>query len=385
MYNFTTFISPYKSSKLYLIINTLLKFQIALTLIPGVGDINAKKLINHCGGVEAIFKEKKHNILKIQGIGESIANSIHNKEIFEKVDKELLFIEKYNIKPLFYLDKAYPSRLKNCIDSPLLMYYMGNAELNKPKVVSIVGTRKATDYGKEITKKFVDALTSEDVLVVSGLAYGIDTASHRAAVDANIATVGVLAHGLDMLYPALNKPLAEKMLKNGGLLTEFRSNTIPDRENFPKRNRIIAGMADAVIVVEAARKGGALITAEIANTYNKDVFAIPGRLTDIYSEGCNHLIKTNKAVLIESAEDLIFLMSWENPNNAMKNRQQKLFIEFTDDEKIIYDLIFEKTNLAIDEIIGLCNMPASKVASALLSMEFNNIIKCIPGKIYKLT
>ena len=362
----------------------MLKFQIALTLIPGVGDINGKKLINHCGGVEAIFKEKKHNLLKIPGIGEYVANSIHNHEIFDKVDKELLFIEKYNIKPLFYLDKAYPSRLKNCIDGPLLMYYMGNADLNKPKVISIVGTRKATEYGKDITKKLVNDIASEDVLVVSGLAYGIDTYSHKAAVEANIATVGVLAHGLDMLYPALNKPLAEKMLKNGGLLTEFRSNTNPDRENFPKRNRIIAGMADAVIVVEAARHGGALITAEIANTYNKDVFAVPGRLTDIFSEGCNHLIKTNKAVLIESAEDLIYLMSWEKTEGAKKNVQQKLFIEFTPDEKIIYDLIFEKNTIAIDEIIGLCNLPSSKVATALLNMEFNSIIKCFPGKIYKL-
>ncbi len=362
----------------------MLKFQIALTLIPGVGDINGKKLINHCGGVEAIFKEKKHNLLKIPGIGEYVANSIHNHEIFDKVDKELLFIEKYNIKPLFYLDKAYPSRLKNCIDGPLLMYYMGNADLNKPKVISIVGTRKATEYGKDITKKLVNDIASEDVLVVSGLAYGIDTYSHKAAVEANIATVGVLAHGLDMLYPALNKPLAEKMLKNGGLLTEFRSNTNPDRENFPKRNRIIAGMADAVIVVEAARHGGALITAEIANTYNKDVFAVPGRLTESFSEGCNHLIKTNKAVLIESAEDLIYLMSWEKTEGAKKNVQQKLFIEFTPDEKIIYDLIFEKNTIAIDEIIGLCNLPSSKVATALLNMEFNSIIKCFPGKIYKL-
>ena len=362
----------------------MLKFQIALTLIPGVGDINGKKLINHCGGVEAIFKEKKHNLLKIPGIGEYVANSIHNHEIFDKVDKELLFIEKYNIKPLFYLDKAYPSRLKNCIDGPLLMYYMGNADLNKPKVISIVGTRKATEYGKDITKKLVNDIASEDVLVVSGLAYGIDTYSHKAAVEANIATVGVLAHGLDMLYPALNKPLAEKMLKNGGLLTEFRSNTNPDRENFPKRNRIIAGMADAVIVVEAARHGGALITAEIANTYNKDVFAVPGTLTESFSEGCNHLIKTNKAVLIESAEDLIYLMSWEKTEGAKKNVQQKLFIEFTPDEKIIYDLIFEKNTIAIDEIIGLCNLPSSKVATALLNMEFNSIIKCFPGKIYKL-
>ena len=362
----------------------MLKFQIALTLIPGIGDINGKKLITHCGGVEAVFKEKKHVLMKISGIGETVANAIHNHDVFDKAEKEMEFIEKYNIKPLFYPDKAYPSRLKNCIDSPLLMYYMGNTDLNNTKVISIVGTRKATEYGKDITKQIVNDLASQNVLIVSGLAYGIDTCSHKAAVDINLPTVGILAHGLDRLYPALNKPLAEKMLKNGGLLTEFRSQTIPDRENFPKRNRIIAGMADAIIVVEASRKGGALITAEIANSYNRDVFAVPGRLNDSFSEGCNHLIKVNKAVLIESAEDIIYILGWEKTGIENKNIQQKLFIEFTPDEKIIYDLIFEKKSMVIDQIIGESQLSASKTAAALLNLEFEGILKSLPGKIYVL-
>ena len=362
----------------------MLKFQIALTLIPLVGDINGKKLIMHCGGVEAVFKEKKHVLMKIPGIGEAVANAVTNSDIFARVEEEMKFIEKYNINPLFYLDKAYPTRLKNCVDSPLMLYYMGNTDLNKAKVISIVGTRKATEYGKDITKQIVNDLAAHDVLIVSGLAYGIDTCSHKAAVDANLPTVGILAHGLDRLYPALNKPLAEKMLKNGGLLTEFRSKTNPDRENFPKRNRIIAGMADAVIVVEASRHGGALITADIANSYNKDVFAVPGRLNDSFSEGCNHLIKTNKAVLIESAEDIIYILGWEKSGGVKKDMQQKLFIELTPDEKTIYDLIFDKKTMVIDEIIGKSNLTASKAAAALLNLEFEGILKSLPGKVYVL-
>ncbi len=362
----------------------LLRYRIALTLIPGVGDIIGKKLVSYCGGVEAIFKEKKANLLKIPSVGKTVVDSIVNHDIFDRVDKEMEFIEKFNIKPLFYLDSAYPIRLKQCIDSPLMLYYVGNADLNTTKIVSVVGTRNITEYGKDACKQLVKDLASQEILVVSGLAYGVDTCAHKTANDNNLPTVAVLAHGLDRVYPHLNKSLAEKMIKHGGLLTEFMSETNPDRENFPKRNRIIAGMADAVIVVEAAKRGGALITADIANSYNRDVFAVPGKLTDTFSEGCNHLIKTNKAALIQSADDLLYIMGWEKNKKPKKTAQRQLFIELKPEEQIIYDLLSQKTSSSIDELCINSKLNVSKIAEALLSLELEGIIKAMPGKVYKL-
>lgn len=362
----------------------MLRYRIALTLIPGVGDIIGKKLVSYCGGVDAIFKEKKSNLLKIPNIGESIVNSIVNHDVFDRVDKELAFIEKYNIKPLFYLDAAYPLRLKQCIDSPLMLYYMGNSDLNADKIISVVGTRNVTEYGKDMCKQIIKDLSQQNVLIVSGLAYGVDTYSHKAALDNNLQTIGILAHGLDRVYPQTNKSLAEKMIKNGGLLTEFMSCTNPDRENFPKRNRIIAGIADAVVVIEAAKKGGALITAEIANSYNRDVFAVPGKNTDIYSEGCNHLIKINKANLMQSADDILYIMGWETSKKPKKTAQKQLFIELTPEQKTIYDILSLKASTSIDELCINSKLNVSKVAEILLNFELEGIIKSLPGKVYQL-
>ena len=239
----------------------LLKYQIALTLIPGIGDIVGKKLVAYCGGVEAVFNENRNALLKIPGIGRATVNSIISQKVLHKVEAEISFIEKKNIQPLFYTDKDYPARLLNCEDSPLLLYYKGNADLNAPRVIGFVGSRKATNQGRVICERFIEGLKSKDVLIVSGLAYGIDSCSHKAALDSGLKTVGVLGHGLDRIYPAQNKKLATSMLDNGGLLTEFLPNTTPDRENFPKRNRIVAGMCDAIVVIESASRGGALITA----------------------------------------------------------------------------------------------------------------------------
>ncbi|MCX6232375.1 MAG: DNA-processing protein DprA [Bacteroidetes bacterium] len=362
----------------------MLQYRIALSLIPGVGDIIGKNLVSYCGGVEAVFKEKKSNLLKIPNIGETLVNSIVNHDLFDRVDKEIAFIEKFNIKPLFYLDAAYPARLKQCIDSPMMLYYIGNADLNASKIVSVVGTRNITEYGKDMCKQLVKDLAAQEITIVSGLAYGVDTCAHKTANENNMPTVAVLAHGLDRVYPHLNKALAEKMIKNGGLLTEFMSETIPDRENFPKRNRIIAGMADAVIVVEAAKKGGALITADIANSYNRDVFAVPGKLTDTFSEGCNHLIKINKAALLESANDLLYIMGWELNKKPKKTAQRQLFIELKPEEQIIYDLLNQKASSSIDELCINARLNVSKVAEALLNLELEGIIKAMPGKVYKL-
>ena len=271
-------------------------YQIAATLIPGIGDISGKRFVTYCGNAEAIFKESRKSLEKINGLREVTIDALcHPKDILKRAEQEVEFIEKNGIKPLFYQDPDYPRRLLQCDDGPMMLYYKGNVNLNAERVVAIVGTRNVTEYGKDCCTHLVNDLVDEQVLVVSGLAYGVDTVAHRASLRAGIPTVGVLGNGLQQIYPAANKKLAAEMLANGGLLTECMSGTQPDRENFPRRNRIIAGMADAVIVVESALKGGSLITADLANSYSRDVFAFPGRVQDLYSQGCNYLIRTKKA------------------------------------------------------------------------------------------
>jgi DNA processing protein len=307
-----------------------------------------------------------------------------SKDILGNAEKEIGFIERYKITPLFFQHESYPQRLKNCLDSPILLFYKGNADLNANRVVGIVGTRKATEYGKGMTHELITGLVHQQVLIVSGLAYGIDSCAHRCSLDTGLNTVGVLGHGLDTVYPWLHRPMAERMVGQGGLLTEFLSNTKPDRSNFPRRNRIIAGMCDAIVVVEAGRKGGALITAEIANSYNRDVFAVPGRLTDPYSDGTNYLIRTNRAALIQKADDIEYLMGWKTDSTVIPATQRKIFIEMTPDEERIVALLQENGQLGIDEICARVEAHVSKVSAALLNREFEGIVKCLPGKAYSM-
>ncbi len=360
----------------------ILKYQIALTLIPGIGDIVGKKLMAYCGGVEAIFKENKNALLKIPGIGNATVNSIISQKVLNSAENEIKFIEKNNIQPLFYTDKKYPQRLLNCEDGPLLLYYKGNVDLNTKRIIGFVGTRKATNQGRVICERFVEDLKTKDVLIVSGLAYGIDSYAHKAAIKNEMQTIGVLGHGLDRIYPAQNRKLAIDMLNNGGLLTEFKSLTAPDRENFPKRNRIVAGMCDAIVVIESAKKGGALITAGLANSYNRDVFAIPGRINDEYSMGCNMLIKSNRAALAESAKDIAYIMGWDDVKVNVK-AQRDLFLQLTNEQKSIYEIIIDAKEISIDKLVIKSNMPASKVAATLLILEFEGLIQSLPGKLYK--
>jgi DNA processing protein len=359
-------------------------YQLALSLLPGVGGVTAKKLVAYCGGVEAVFKEKKGALLKIPGIGRNLANSVVNHSVFEQAEKELEFIEKNKITTYFYLDKDYPYRLKQCIDCPVVLFLKGEADLNSTKIVSIVGTRSATDYGKDKVNEIVKGLSKYQVLIVSGLAYGIDAAAHKASLNNGIPTVGVLGHGLDIIYPHLHKKLADNMLENGGLLSDFFSGSTPDRENFPKRNRIIAGLADAVIVVEAADRGGALITAHIANSYDRDVFAIPGRTIDAFSLGCNKLIKTHKAHMAEGIEDIEYIMRWDVENHANKPRQRQLFIELDEDEQKIINLLSENENPEIDFIVSQSGFSPSKTSSLLLNLEFKGLVRPLPGKVFKI-
>lgn len=360
-----------------------LKYKIAISLIPNIGDMRAKRLISYCGSAEAVFSEKKAALEKIPGIGEANAKAVLTQKVFKKVDEEIKFIQKNKITPLFYLDKEYPKRLTHCEDSPVLLYFKGNANLNSEKVISIIGTREATDYGKQLCEKLIADLAPYNPIIVSGLAYGIDICAHKTAMDNNLTTVCGLGHGLDKIYPAVHRTYAEKMLENGGWLSDFTSGTTPDRENFPRRNRIVAGMSDATIVVESKVGGGSLITADIANSYNRDVFAFPGRVNDECSVGCNNLIKQNKAALIQSAADIIYIMGWEQKLKKT-SIQKQLFVELKPEEEILVNLLKEKESVNVDDLCLIAKMPMSKVSSLLLTLEFSGIVKSLPGKRYRL-
>ena len=361
-----------------------LKYKIALSLIPTIGDVLAKRLVAYCGSVEAVFKEKKGALEKIPGIGTVNAGAVINQTVFKRAEEEILFIEKNKIQPIFYLDKAYPKRLTHCEDSPILLYFRGDADFNQKHVISIVGTREATEYGKSICEKLIKDLAHLNPLIVSGLAYGIDVCAHKVALDNNLKTIGVFAHGLDKVYPAAHRPIAEKMIENGGLLTDFVSNTQPNPEFFPSRNRIVAGMADCTIVIESKLGGGSLITADIANSYNRDVFAFPGRVNDPTSEGCNSIIKQNKAALVQSAADIEYIMGWEQSKKANAPIQKQLFIELKPEEELVVKALKSNESTNIDDLCFATKMTMSKVSSLLLTLEFSGVVKSLPGKMYKL-
>ena len=357
--------------------------NIALTFIPEVGHVTAKNLLAHFESAEAVFKAKRHDLLEVPGIGPQTAKQILNNNALQEAEKQLRFVDQYQVKVLFYTDEAYPHRLHNCFDAPILLYYRGSADLNHSRIISVVGTRKATEYGRQLCKQLCETLAEYDVLVVSGLAYGIDIAAHKESVYQNMPTVGVLAHGLDRIYPPIHQPVAQKMLLNGGLLTEFPLNTTPEKENFPKRNRIIAGLSDATIVVEATTKGGALITADIANSYNRDVYAFPGRVNDVSSQGCNFLIKTNRAGLINNANDLLYYLGWDDKKKEKVREQLQMPLGLAAEEQKIVEVL--RVGAArVDELAIRSEIPQSQLAMHLLNLEMQGIIISLPGKVYQL-
>lgn len=360
-------------------------YQIGLTMMDGIGDVLAKNLLAYCGSAEDIFRAKKSTLEKIPGIGSVIATRIINsKHVLPRAEHEAAFIEKHRIRALFFTQPDFPQRLKNCHDSPIMLYYRGNADLNKEKIVGVVGTRTPTAYGREQTEQFIAGLQNTGVLVMSGLAYGIDVVAHKAAYQHHLDTVGVLAHGLDRIYPQAHRPFAQKMIERGGLLTDFMSGTNPDRENFPKRNRIVAGMCDALVVMESKKGGGSLITATIANSYNRDVFAFPGRVGDMSSEGCNALIKANKAGMIESAADLLYMMRWDVEEKKPATVQVPLPLGLSAEEQKVMDLFREKPQLHIDELCHATQFTVSRLSALLLQLEFSNIVKSLPGRMYRV-
>ncbi len=361
-----------------------LKHKIALSIIPRIGDINARKLVSYFGNVEAIFREPYRTLVKIPGIGSETAKYISNKTYLETAEKEADYVLKNNIRTFFYLDNNYPFRLRQCDDSPVLFYFRGDCDLNSPKIISVVGTRNATVHGREQCEKIIAGLAAghPDLIVVSGLAYGIDITAHKAALSNGLLTVGVLGHGFKTTYPSVHWSIAREMTGKGGLLTDFLSDALPERNNFLKRNRIIAGMSDATLVVESGIKGGALITADMANSYNRDVFAVPGRPDDQWSAGCNSLIKNNKAALVDSSDDIEYFMNWR-PEKSKPALQRSLFSELDETEQKIFELISKEGESTIDLICRSLDIPVYKLSGLLLQMEFKGVVKCYPGNLYR--
>ena len=360
--------------------------KIALSLIPGIGSITAKSLIAYTGSAEQVFKEKEQALRQIPGIGSILARNIVTSEGLSRAAKEVEFMQKNDVNALFYLDNDYPQRLLGCSDAPIILYVKGNPELNRSKVISIVGTRHATEYGRTLVEQFISQLSERgyQIMIVSGLAYGIDIQSHKSALKTGLPTVAVLGHGLETVYPALHTAIAREMIENrGGLLSDFMSYSTIDRTNFLRRNRIIAGLSDATIVVESAKKGGALVTADIANSYNRDVFAFPGKVGEPWSEGCHFLIKSNRAVLIETVNDLEYVMNWSATQSQPDAVQPCLFYDFNPEEKLIVDLLRNDGETTIDLICIKTLLPMNKVSPTLLNLEFAGIVKGLPGKVFK--
>jgi len=354
-------------------------------MIPGIGSITARKLINSVGCAKAVFNEKKSAIRKIPGIGEFVAGKISENNLLDKAEEEIRYIEKNNIKAVCFMDKEYPDKLNQCPDGPVIIYIKGDVDFNTGKFISIVGTRTPTSYGINITKKLVEEFAQRNhrPVIVSGLAYGIDICAHKAALNNHFQTVAVLGHGMKYIYPAVHSSFSLKIIENGALVTDFPGYEKPERNNFIKRNRIIAGLSDATIIIESGVKGGALITADLADSYDRDVFAIPGRVGDTYSSGTNLLIKKNKASLAESCEDIEYMMGWGLKGQSVAI-QQELFNELPEEEQMLLNLIAKEEKIEFDQLCIRTNMPVNKLSAHLLNLEFGGLIETAPGNIYTL-
>lgn len=357
-------------------------YVLALLKVEGVGDIVAKKLLSHCSEPAQIFKSKASHLNAIDGIGTILIRNLKDKSIFLKAEAELKFIEKNQIAFSYFLDENYPDRLKHCIDGPVLLFSSGNIQLRNRKVISIVGTRQISSYGMNFCKNLIADLAPLDPIIVSGFAYGVDIIAHQAALEHNLQTVGIVAHGLNQVYPKIHKKYVHRIEENGGFMTEFWSTSNPEKENFVRRNRIVAGISEATIVIESADKGGSIITANLANDYNRDVFAVPGRVGDYYSQGCNTLIKTQKANLLTSAADLIFQLNWDIETKA-KPIQKQLFVELNSEEQKIYDFLIARGKEMLDIIALECDFPIFRISGILLNMELKGVIRPLPGKLFE--
>ena len=358
--------------------------RVALTKIPKVGAIITKNLISYCGSAEAVFKAPRRELMSVPNVGAAIADNILKHDVLTWAEKELAFMEKHNIQPLFYTDTNFPQRLKSQHDCPALLYYKGTADLNHGRIISIVGTRKPTSYGSRMTEEITEGLAEYNTLIVSGLAFGVDVAAHRKSVEMNVPTVGIMGSGLQRMYPTEHRDIARRMCENGGLLTEYPSDQEPDREHFPMRNRIIAGMCDLLVVIETGKSGGSMITAHMAVGYEREVAAVPGRAGEKSSQGCNYLIKSLKASLVESAKDIAYLLGWDELDKT-KIVQKQLFTELSENEQVIIKILQQSEGGAlIDTLSYQVQMNHSAIASLLLTLEFKGLIRSLPGKRYAL-
>jgi len=357
---------------------------LTLKKAPNLGDASIKKMIRAVGSAEGVLKESASKLLKIDGIGSIKIKEIHNPEFRKAAEQELAFVQANNIKYSIYDEEEYPEKLRHCLDGPLVLFSRGNIALKNRKIISIVGTRKVTSYGREFCKKLIETLAPMNPIIVSGFAYGVDIIAHKNAIKHRLQTIGCLAHGLNQIYPRVHAKYMEQVEENGGFFTDYWSTDTFDRNNFLGRNRIIAGLSEATIVIESAEKGGSLVTAEIANSYNRDVFAVPGRANDKLSTGCNTLIKTQKAHMLTSAADLVYMLNWDVNEKQSLPVQKKLFVELDKEEQKIYNFLVGHGKELLDGIALQCNIPTHKVASILLTMELKGVIKPLPGKLFEV-
>ncbi len=364
---------------------TDLRYKIALSLVKGLGPVLIRNLVAYLGSVEAVFHEKERVLIKIPGIGKKQASIISNSNTIERAEQEIDFIDKNSLKASFFLDDAFPVRLNQCEDAPVLIYHKGNHSLDTNKMLAVVGTRNVTENGKDNCRNLIKRIADyyPNTTIVSGLAYGVDICAHRAALEVGLPTIAVLAHGLDRVYPRLHTDTAEKLLSKGALVTEFNSGTNPDRQNFVKRNRIIAGLSDATLVVESAAKGGSLITAHLAQSYNRDVLAFPGRVDDEFSKGCNKLIKTNVAAMVEGIDDLEYALGWERKDKSPEAKQLSMFTQPEGDSGIIYNLLRQEKEATLNLMSLKTGMPVNKISSLMLQLEFDGLVKSLPGNVYR--
>ena len=354
-----------------------------LQATKNVGDILAKKLITAVGSVENVFKEKPHVLHKINGIGTQVTQHLFDKNNLKRAEEELNYIQQNNIAFSYFLEDDYPQNLKHCVDAPILIFKDGNLNLNNDKIISIVGTRNMSSYGRDFCNQLIEELKEYNPIIVSGFAYGVDICAHKAAIKNNLQTIAVLAHGLEEIYPKTHKKYIHEVNNNGGFMTEFWHDEQPMRENFLKRNRIVAGISKATIIIESAEKGGSLVTADIANSYNRDVFALSGRATDIYSKGCNNLIKNNQAHLLTSAEDIVKMLNWDIRQAAVP-KQEKLFVELNSSEQKIYDYLQQNGKQLLDDIAINCELPIYQLSSILIQLELKGVVKPLPGKMFEV-
>ena len=359
-------------------------YVLALQHVPKIGDITAKKLINHCGSAEAVLKEKKQNLIKISGIGMVTISDLFKIHHLREAEKEIDFIKENTIKVSYFEDEHYPDKLKHCIDGPLLLFQSGQINLEEQHIISIVGARKITTSGIAFCENLVEQLAVYNPIIVSGFAYGTDITAHKAAMKHNLQTIGCLAHGLNQIYPKVHKKYMVDMEKNGGFFTDFWSSDTFDKNNFLKRNRVIAGLSQATIVIESAEKGGSLVTADIANSYNRDVFAVPGRTTDSQSVGCNNLIKHQKAHMLTTPLDVPYILNWQLEDDKKPAIQKQLFVELDATEKVIYNYLKENEKQQLDIIALNCDLPIFKVSGTLLNMELKGVVRPLPGKLFEV-